>query len=291
MTGLAILLVVLSAFAHATWNMLAKRASNPVVFTWWLEASASALLLPVAIWLFVSDPPSAAGWPFVATTVLLHIGYFVWLSRAYRYGDMSVVYPLARGLGLALIPILGVAVLRESMSPLAGLGAALIIVGIAAVSRHAGATRRTMSLSRLLRDGGVRYALLTGLTIGGYSIVDKQGVEHVTPFLYMFFLVFGGMLGMLAIIHRQYPRQAFVEEFKRHRASIVAAGLLQFLAYGLVLSAFRLSPVSYVGPFREIGIVIGVVLGALVLREHVGRVRMAGVGLITAGAVAMALAP
>jgi len=113
----------------------------------------------------------------------------------------------------------------------------------------------------------------------------------VTPFLYMFFLVFGGMLGMLAFVHRQYPRQVFVEEFRRHRASIVVAGLLQFLAYGLVLSAFRLSPVSYVGPFREIGIVIGVVLGALVLREHVGRVRMAGAGLITAGAVAMALAP
>ena len=291
MTGLAILLVVLSAFAHASWNLLVKRATDPVVFTWWLGASASALLLPVAIWLFVSDPPSAAGWPFVAATVLLHTGYFVSLGRAYRHGDMSAVYPLARGLGLALVPILGVAVLRESMSILAAAGAGMIVLGIAAVSHHAGAARPGLSPSRLLRDAGVRYALLTGLTIGGYSIVDKQGVEHVTPFLYMFFLVFGGMLGMLAIIHRQYPRRAFVEEFKRHRASIVAGGLLQFVAYGLVLSAFRLSPVSYVAPFRQIGIVIGLALGALVLRERVGRARLGGVGLITAGAIAIALAP
>ena len=291
MTGLAILLVVLSAFAHASWNLLAKRASNPVVFTWWLEASASVLLLPAAIWLFLSNPPSPAAWPFVAATVLLHVGYFVSLARAYRHGDMSVVYPLARGLGLALIPILGVAVLRESMSVLGALGAGLIVVGIVAVSQQAGGTTRTRSLSRLLRDGGVGYALLAGLTIAGYSIVDKRGVEHVTPFLYMFFLISGGMLGMLAIIHRQYPRSTFVEEFRRHRASIVAGGLLQFLAYGLVLSAFRLSPVSYVGPFREIGIVIGVALSALVLREHVGRACLAGVSLITAGAVAIAVAP
>jgi len=291
MTGLAILLVVLSAFAHASWNLLAKRASNPVVFTWWLEASASVLLLPVAVWLFLSNPPSAAGWPFVAATVLLHIGYFVSLSRAYRHGDMSVVYPLARGLGLALVPILGVAVLRESMSPLAALGAGLIVLGIAAVSLRAGATSRVLSPSRLLRDRGVRYAVLTGLTIGVYSIVDKQGVEHVTPFLYMFMLVFGSTLGMLAIIHRQYSRRVFVEEFRRHRASIVIGGLLQFLAYGLVLSAFRLSPVSYIGPFREIGIVIGVAFGALMLRERVDRVRLGGVALITAGAIAIALAP
>jgi len=291
MTGLAVLLVVLSAFAHASWNLLAKRASNPVVFTWWLEASGSVLLVPVAIWLFVADPPSAAGWPFVAATVVLHVGYFVWLSRAYRYGDMSMVYPLARGLGLALIPILGVVVLGESMSALAGVGAGAIILGIGAVSLHASPTTRALSLSRLLRDGGVRYAVLTGLTIGAYSIVDKQGVEHVTPFLYMFFLVCGGMLGMLALIHRQYPRKVFMEEFRQHRLSIVAAGLLQFLAYGLVLSALRLSPVSYVGPFREIGIVIGLAFGALVLREHVGRMRLGGVGLITAGAVAIALAP
>ena len=113
----------------------------------------------------------------------------------------------------------------------------------------------------------------------------------MTPFLYMFFLVSGGMLGMLALIHKQYPRKVFVEEFRQHRLSIVAAGLLQFLAYGLVLSALRLSPVSYVGPFREIGIVIGLAFGALVLREHVGRMRLGGVGLITAGAVAIALAP
>ncbi|MBM3957503.1 MAG: EamA family transporter, partial [Gemmatimonadetes bacterium] len=163
--------------------------------------------------------------------------------------------------------------------------------GIAAVSRRAGPAARAFSLAGMLRDPGVRYALLTGLTIAGYSIVDKRGVEHVTPFLYMFLLVLGGMLGMLAVIHRRYPRRAFVEEFRRHRASIVAGGLLQFVAYGLVLSAFRLSPVSYVGPFREIGIVIGVALGALVLREPVDRPRLAGVGLITAGAAAIALAP
>jgi len=291
MTGAAILLVVLAAFAHASWNFLTKRASNPELFTWWLGAASSVLLSPLAIWLFWRDPPAPAAWPFVGATVALHIGYFVSLARAYRRGDMSVVYPLARGLGLALIPILGVSLLHESVSLLAALGAASITVGIVAVSRRAGASGSGISISRLLQDGGIRYALLTGLTIGGYSIVDKQGVEHVTPFLYMFFVSCGGMLGMFAFIHREYSRSAFMEVLRRHRLSIVAGALLQFLSYGLVLSAFRLSPVSYVGPFREIGIVIGVALGALVLRERVGRVQIGGVALIAAGAGAIAFAP
>ena len=104
MTGAAIILVLISAVAHATWNLLAKRATRPEVFTWWMTAAGSTIFLPVAIYYFVTDPPNAAGWGYIAATVALHTAYFFSLGRAYKHSDLSLVYPIARGLGIALIP-------------------------------------------------------------------------------------------------------------------------------------------------------------------------------------------
>ena len=81
MTGAAIVLVLISAVAHATWNLLAKRATTPEVFTWWMTAAGSVIFTPVAIYYFVTDPPNAAGWGYIAATVALHTGYFFSLGR------------------------------------------------------------------------------------------------------------------------------------------------------------------------------------------------------------------
>ena len=292
MTGAAVLLVVISAFAHASWNLLARRASTPEVFTWWMAFASAAIMLPVAAVLLTLDPPPAVGWAFIGGTIGLHIFYFFTLGRAYRYGDLSLVYPIARGLGLMLIPVLGVLVLGETVSWVAGAGIALIFAGIVAVGASSGNGKggRVTPLS-LLRDRGVVFALMTGALIGVYSALDKEGVQHVTPVLYMFFLSAGGSAGMLALISRSYERAQFRLEFRKHWRAIVTGGLLQFAAYALVLSALRLSPVSYVGPFRELAIGIGVLLGAVVLNERVTRWRAAGAGLVVAGAVVIALAP
>ena len=133
--------------------------------------------------------------------------------------------------------------------------------------------------------------MATGLIIAAYSIVDKQGVQHVPPLLYMFCLSTGGGLGMLALIWRSYTPSDFAAEFRAHRKGVVLGGLFQFAAYGLVLSALRLSPVSYVAPFREIGILVGVVLGIYVLKERPNRTRIIGAVLIGIGAALIALAP
>lgn len=292
MTGVAVLLVVISAFAHATWNLIAKRSTTPELANWWMATSGAMIMLPVAIVLLIRDTPPAIGWAFIAGTIGLHIMYFFTLGRAYRYGDLSIVYPIARGLGLTLIPILGITLLGESMGLQAGFGAGLILAGIVTVGINAHSpegSRRT--LRNILRDKGVLFALATGVLIGSYSVLDKQGVSHVTPVLYMFFLTTGGSLGTLALIHRNYDRRQFVTEMQMHWRPIILGGLLQFLAYVLVLSALRLSSVSYVGPFRELAIGIGVVLGALVLKERVTRARALGATFVVLGAVTIALAP
>lgn len=292
MTGVAILLVVISAFAHASWNLLAKRAGNPELANWWMATAGAVLMLPTAIVLLVLDAPGRTGWAFIAGTIALHILYFFTLGRAYRYGDLSVVYPVARGLGLTLIPVLGVGLLGETVSLMAALGISLVFAGIVAVGLSSGQSERARKgLLLSMFDRGVLFALATGVLIGSYSVLDKRGVEHVTPVLYMFFLSAGGSLGTLALIHRGYSRVQFRAELAAHWRTIVTGGLLQFLAYALVLSAFRLSPVSYVGPFRELAIGIGVVLGALVLKERVTRGRAIGAGSVALGAAVIALAP
>ncbi len=292
MTVAAIVLVLISAVAHASWNLLAKRATRPEVFTWWMTAAGSTVFLPVAVYYFVTDPPNAAGWGFIAATVALHTGYFFTLGRAYKHSDLSLVYPVARGLGIALIPVLGIAALGEHMSWPAAVGAAFIVGGVLSVGISGGPPG---GLNRMLRgalnDVGARYAVVTGLIIAAYSIIDKQGVQHVPPLLYMWCLSIGGGLGMLALIWRSYKPGDFSAEFRVHWKEIVLGGILQFAAYGLVLSALLLSPVSYVAPFREIGILVGVVLGFYILKERPDRTRITGAVLIAIGAALIALAP
>ena len=108
MSGLALGLVLLSAVIHASWNLLAKRGMNQEVFIWLAQVVISVVLLPLGLFLLLRYPMDATGWVFVTGTVLLHIFYFFFLGRGYARADLSVVYPIARGMGPAVVPILGV---------------------------------------------------------------------------------------------------------------------------------------------------------------------------------------
>ena len=306
-TPLAILLVVSSAFAHSSWNLMVRRATRPAVTTTLMAVTSAVLMLPLAIYLLIVDMPGPVGWGFIAATIVLHIWYFATLGYAYNTGELSIVYPVARGLGLAIIPILGVFVIGETMSWVAAAGAVLIVTGIACISisdiETATIKRTGRSWLLLLRNWRVikRFrqlmrpawllAILTGVCIGVYSVVDAQGVKHVQPALYMFFLQLGGGSGMIAIQSRLETKEAFITEAKRHWKILIFGGLLQFAAYTLVLTALTFSPVSYVGPLREVSILIAVGYGAIVLKERVTLVRGLGALCIAAGGAAIALAP
>jgi uncharacterized membrane protein len=137
----------------------------------------------------------------------------------------------------------------------------------------------------------MRYAVLTGLTIAAYSIVDKEGVGHVQPLLYMYFLSIGtaAMLAPYILLHKGVD--SVRTEWRANAVPITIAGLLTFAAYGLVLTAFSLSRVSYVAPAREVGIVISVMLGVFLLKEPFGRGRLLGSGFIVAGLALIAFSP
>jgi drug/metabolite transporter (DMT)-like permease len=287
----ALVLVIFSAFAHASWNFFTKRCTTPEIFTWLMAVTANILLAPVAIVLFIVNPPEPEGWIFILATWLLHVVYFITLSRAYASTDLSLVYPIARGLGLMLIPALGLVVLNEEISPLVWIGVFTIFTGIFLITWWGRFKSMLSDPMTLLRDRGIIYAVATGVLIGLYSIVDKQGVEHTTPFLYMYLLTTSATIGILPVLIRRFTRADFVQEWAMHRRSAIAGGLLQFTAYGLVLTAFEIARVSYVGPFREFGIVIGVIMGSVFLGERFGRGRVIGGMVIVAGAMFVAIAP
>ena len=291
MTALSLVLVLLSAVAHSSWNLLLKRSADPETFAWCLLVSATVLLAPLGVALLWFNPVGLPGLWFVLATIGLHVLYFNLLSRGYAQGDLSLVYPVARGMGPVLVPVLAVIFLDEIIKPLAVAGIAAIIGGIYTISWWGNFHQILRSPLLFLRSSGMRYAVLTGLTIAAYSIVDKEGVGHIQPILYMYFLSLGTvvMLAPYILVHK--GAAAVREEWRANAVPITVAGLLTFAAYGLVLTAFSLSRVSYVAPAREVGIVIGVLMGVYVLKEPFGGGRLLGSSFIVGGLVLIALSP
>lgn len=291
MTALALILVLLSAISHATWNLLAKRAINQEVFLWCVLVSASVLLMPLSVFLICKYPILYPGWWFILGTIVLHVFYFAFLGRSYTHADLSLAYPIARGMGPALVPIIGVLLLKEVIATLAIIGIVSVVIGIFTVYWWGSFRKALRDPLKIFRESGARYALLTGLVIAAYSIWDKVGVSYVNPFLYMYFLVLGSALGLMPYLWWFYGIRITKIEIKRKIGSIVLAGLLMFLAYGLILFALQFSRVSYISPAREVGIVIGVVFGTLLLGEPFGKGRAIGSCLIVSGLVLISIAP
>jgi len=286
-----LVLVLLSAVAHSSWNLLLKRAGDPEVFAWCLLVVASVLLTPVGLALLWHNSVGLSGLWFLLATIVLHVLYFNLLARGYAQGDLSLVYPVARGMGPMLVPLLAVIFLNETIAPLAIAGIAAIIGGIYTISWWGNFHQVLRSPLLFLRSAGMRYGVLTGLTIAAYSIVDKEGVGQVQPLLYMYFLGTGTAVMLTPYILAQKGAAAVRAEWRENALPITVAGLLTFTAYGLALTAFSLSRVSYVAPAREVGIVIGVMMGVFLLKEPFGGGRLLGSGFIVGGLVMIALSP
>jgi len=290
MTGLALTLVLLSALSHASWNLLAKRAINQVVFLWCMRVASSVLLLPLFVFLIWKYQIPYPGWLFIIGSIVLHVLYFVLLGRSYARTDISLAYPIARGMGPALVPIIGVLLLKEVITPPAIIGIICVILGIFTVYWWGKFMEVVHNPLKIFRESGTRYALLTGLVIATYSIWDKVGVGYVNPFLYAYFLSFGSALFSTPYILWFHGINTIRIEIRNKTRSIILAGLLMFFAYGLILFALQFSRVSYIASAREVGIVIGVVFGTLLLREPFGMGRVTGSCLIITGLVLISIA-
>ncbi len=287
MTAASLALVLGAAALHATWNLFAKRAGAAgVPFVWLCAIVAAILYAPIAaIAYFVTTPD--IGWTeigFLVGSGALHAGYFTLLQRGYAVGDLSVVYPLARGTGPMLSTALAIAFIGERPTVLALSGAGLVCIGVFALGRTT-----TSGSNRGDTRAGVVFGLLTGLLIATYTLWDRYAVaELAVPPLILDWAanaVRGVLLTPLVLRRRSFVR----ETWTHHRREILAVAVFAPFAYILVLSALAVSPVSYVAPAREVSILIGTILGAQLLREGRLGARLAGASAIVAGLVALAV--
>jgi drug/metabolite transporter (DMT)-like permease len=270
----ALALIAAAAVAHASWNFFAKQARGGLPFVWLAGLCAAALYaLPAALQLLIGDRSiTAAGVAFMAGSGCLHSAYFTTLQRGYAEGDLSVVYPLARGTGPALSVLLAIVILGERPGPIALVGAALIVGAVIslAFSGHRTPTRASMV-----------FALLTGVTIAAYTLWDAHAVGALAQPAIAYYwgseVTRAFILAAPALRDRSGLRTALTYD----RRAILAVGLLSPLAYILVLVALTMAPVSVVAPGREASIVIASLLGTHVLREgEPGRRAVAAVAIL-----------
>ena len=286
MSGAALALVLTAAVLHAGWNALAKRGADPLAFLALCSCVATPVLLPLAVPLIRRDGVPLGALPFVLGTIGLHVVYFVSLGRAYATGAYSIVYPIARGLGVALVPVGAYVLLDERLSPLGIVGIALVVGGVATLHqvghRHAIATGTTLGAA-------TGWALVTGLSIASYSLLDKAGVARLHPVAYMLFMEAG--CGLVLVVAAWLLRpHALRREWSANWRAIIAVGAMSAAGYTLVLLAFRLSKAGYVVAARELSIVLSALIGTLVMGE--GRVgpRLAAATIVLAGVACVALA-
>jgi drug/metabolite transporter (DMT)-like permease len=281
-----LLLVFGSAFIHATWNLLAKRVAGGAEFVWLMALCALVAYAPAALaYLWLARPLFTLQHTLLAlVSGVIHIGYFVTLQRGYRVGDLSLVYPLARGTGPALATVLAVLFLAERPGPQALLGTLLVVVSVVVLT---GGGRGEGGRNRRL---AIVYGLVTGGFISLYTVWDGYAVGHAgaAPLVFMIAGEAARVLLMLPVAVRNRPEVARI--WRDHKGATIGVALLSPLAYLMVLTAMSFTPVSLVAPTREISILIGTIMGARLLSEGHGRRRLAGALGMVAGVALLALA-
>jgi drug/metabolite transporter (DMT)-like permease len=281
----ALALVTAAAVLHSAWNALAKRGRDPVAFLWLASCCATVALAPAAAVVLVETGVTARAIPFVVATIALHGLYFYALGRAYAAGAYSLVYPISRGLGVALVPPVALVLFDEHLSALGVAGIALVLAGIVALHLVPGPGG---AAARRRPGSGTWWAVLTGLTIVGYVLVDRAGVRHLNPVPYMLFLMAGSVAVLGPVVGAR--REAVRREWADNRAAVVLVGVMSAAGYMLVLFGFRLSKTGYVVAARELAIVFSAVIGSLWLAEGRLGPRLLGAGVVLAGVVCVALA-
>ena len=276
MTPVVIVLALVAAGLHAGWNVLLKTSGDPLPTSTRSLASSAVLVTPglLLVWFLTGHPAlPPLGWLILVVSALAEAIYFIFLSRAYQAGDLSVVYPVARGTGPLVAVGAGLLLLREHLSAVELVGVVMLLAGIWAVRKPT-------------FDAAVLPALITGLFIGVYTTLDRVGINLGSPWLYAG-LLWGLMAVFLGILTRGRPLRRGAGENWR---TSIAIGLMMASAYGLALVALTLAPVAIVAPLRESAIVLVTAWGVWRMKEREGaELRVVGALVIVAGIVLIAV--
>lgn len=278
---LVAVLVAGAAIAHAAWNIAIKRSgTSGAVFLWLAFVVGAVLFAPVGV---ITIAESGTAWlPLAVVSGALQVGYFYLLQYAYRVGDVSVVYPLARGTGPLVSVVLAILLFHERPGLPAIIGAAVVIAGVVIIGLAGG--RRGAAVNR----PGVLGGLAVGVVIGLYTIWDSNAVINggMPPLGYYWAVVSGALLLTPAAVRL---RATVVPTVRRYWPAVLAVGILSPVAYVLILFAVQLAPVSIVAPAREVSVVLVGLAGWLLFREPRPVQRLIGAAIVLVGVGLLAL--
>jgi drug/metabolite transporter (DMT)-like permease len=280
----AVALVLLSAAAHAYWNLEVKRSPQPALYVWWLMLLGAALFTPVALCLAWPPAVPPLGWACVAATGGIYAAYFSFIAHSYGQEELSRAYPIARGVAPAAAALLGILLFHERPTIVAGVGILAISCGIVALVAPTSGTGEARVSWR-----GIVFAAATGLCSAAYGAVDKLGVRLVHPALYII-LTYAVGVSVNGVTLRPWKRRAeLLGELRRGGVRLAIAGLLSVGSYLLILLLFQTERLSYVLPLRSVSVLLSIWMGRQLLGEGAGLRRYAAGGVILAGMVSIAL--
>ena len=282
MSSFAFTLILFSALMHALWNLLVKRSGDKTVFIWWMFASSCSLM---TLALPLVGPFPALSWRVIglaAVGALCFMLYHLFSGRAYRTGDLSMIYPLAQT-AMFWVPIWGVLLLGEKVSGPGVAGIGLILFGAYSIQLRALAWSEMVRPFRNLRDPAVLAALAAGFIYSIGAVIDKTGVMLYPPFHFTYLLVLFMLLFMTMNILRPKYRGRVLAEYRNSRVLVILSGPVIMASFLSFRYGLKLTLMSYAVPVRQVSLLIGVLIGVLFLGETSGRIRFTAALLILCG--------
>ncbi|MFL2653675.1 MAG: EamA family transporter [Dehalococcoidia bacterium] len=275
MPAIIIITVLISTLLHATWNFLIKKSNHPYEYVQLLALVSGAISLPFAIFFIITDTFTITGILLSILSGFVHVFYFYFLGTAYKKADLSFVYPIARGTAVALVPLVGLFIIKESVSSISLLGVFIVFLGI-------------FSLGNITHIKSVNFndlflSLITGITVTTYTIVDKYAVSLINPFFVFSISSFLGGFLSITLIDRRINHFYLVAKY--NIKIVILISFLSAIAYTLILYAYKYSDVSLVTPLREMQTAIAAIMGIVLLNEKLKFYKIIGISFIVIGAI------
>ncbi|MBM3691943.1 MAG: hypothetical protein FJW77_01370 [Actinobacteria bacterium] len=264
----ATLLALGAAFLHAAWNLLIKTNDDQFLAAWGQFLLGGLLFIPV---LLVVGPPGLDVVPLLVCSSVVNVVYVGALVQAYRTGDFSLTYPLARGGGALVAALGGVWFLSDDLGPGTWVAIFVVVAGLASLVRPGTAT------------AVLGWSALTAAAIGTYTTIDVAGARRSSGLGYGISIMIGAALAVSLAGVAVGRAPAFVRSLRGSWRRYAVGGVCTTLAYSMVLEAGRLAPVGYVAALRAFSVVIGALGGWLLLHEHLGRHRVYASGVVAVG--------
>jgi len=284
---IALFLVLIAALLHAIWNLLAKDARDTSAFMWW-GITIGALWF--GGWMLTQTslalPPEV--WPVYILSMLAELAYLATITKGYNSGDLSQVYPIARGSPPLLIALWSAIFLAERL-PLTGYaGIVLLIAGIYLVSLPS--LKDLFRPLRALSHRPAQLAMLAAVWVSIYSTLDKIGVTYTSPLVYNVWVYAGIAVGYAPVVWSPRNRLSTIREWQTNRPRILMGSVATVSSYLLALMGMSMTSASYVGAVRATSVVMGAIFGWLLLKERFGGMRVFAAVLMVIGLTMLAIA-